>query len=33
VIMEALKLFEQDLKDGGIEAKTELGDNLPQDCP
>jgi two-component system sensor histidine kinase/response regulator len=29
VIMEALKLFEQDLKDGGIEAKTELGDNLP----
>ena len=29
VIMEALKSFEQDLEDRGIEAKTELGDNLP----
>jgi signal transduction histidine kinase len=29
VIMEALKSFEQDLEDGGIEARTELGDNLP----
>jgi two-component system sensor histidine kinase/response regulator len=29
VIMEALKSFEQDLEDGGIETKTELGDNLP----
>jgi two-component system sensor histidine kinase/response regulator len=29
VIMEALKSFEQDLEDGGIETKTELADNLP----
>jgi len=29
VIMEALKSFEQDLEDRDIEAKTELGDNLP----
>jgi signal transduction histidine kinase len=29
VIMEALKSFEQDLEEGGIEAKTELGDDLP----
>lgn len=29
VIMEALKSFEQDLEDRNIEAKTELGDNLP----
>jgi two-component system sensor histidine kinase/response regulator len=29
VIMEALKSFEQDLEDRGIEARTELGDNLP----
>jgi len=29
VIMEALKSFEQDLEDEGIEARTELGDNLP----
>ena len=29
VIMEALKSFEQDLEDRGIETKTELGDNLP----
>ena len=29
VIMEALKSFEQDLEDRGIESKTELGDNLP----
>jgi len=29
VIMEAVKSFEQDLEDRGIEAKTELGDNLP----
>jgi len=32
VIMEALKSFEQDLEDRGIEAKTELGDNLPLIC-
>lgn len=29
VIMEALKSFNQDLEDRGIEARTELGDNLP----
>ncbi|MBN1841253.1 MAG: response regulator [Deltaproteobacteria bacterium] len=29
VIMEALKSFEQELEDRGIEARTELGDNLP----
>lgn len=29
VIMEALKLSEEDFKDRGIEVKTELGDNLP----
>jgi two-component system sensor histidine kinase/response regulator len=29
VIMEALKSFEQDLEDRGIEVKTELRDNLP----
>jgi signal transduction histidine kinase len=29
VIMEALKSFKQDLENGGIETKTELGDNLP----
>jgi len=29
VIMEALTSFEQDLEDKGIEARTELGDNLP----
>ncbi len=29
VITEALKSFKQDLEDRGIEAKTELGDNLP----
>ena len=29
VIMEALKSFEQDLEEGGIEAKTELRDDLP----
>ncbi|MBW1677081.1 MAG: ATP-binding protein, partial [Deltaproteobacteria bacterium] len=32
VITEALKLFEQDLEDKGIEVKTELGDNLPLIC-
>jgi two-component system sensor histidine kinase/response regulator len=29
VIVEALKSFNQDLEDRGIEAKTELGDDLP----
>jgi len=29
VIVEALKSFKQDLEDRGIEARTELGDNLP----